>query len=112
MLARRKPSTALATKRRSPELPAPANDVELAPPRSAKAAGHAWAFRARFRRDAFGWKSQPALTRVREAVAEIKKVAKREPLVAAEGAVLFLERSSPAPTHVDSSSRSRTTSSS
>jgi hypothetical protein len=103
-LVRRKPSAAVATKRRSPKLPAPANDVELAPSRSAKAAVHAWAFRARFRRDAFGWKSQPAITRVREAVAEIKKAAKREPLVAAEGAVLFLERVSPALSHVDGSS--------
>jgi hypothetical protein len=104
MLVGRKPSAAVATKRRSPKLPAPANDVELAPPRPATAGGYAWAFRARFRRDAFGWKSQPAITRVREAVAEIKKVAKREPLVAAEGAVLFLERVSPALSHVDGSS--------
>ena len=97
-------SASVATRRRSPRLPAPANDVDLVPPRSAEAAVHAWAFRARFRRDAFGWKSQPAITRVREAVAEIKKVAKKEPLVAAEGAVLFFERISPALTHVDSSS--------
>ena len=94
----------MTTQRRSQKLPAPANDVELAPRQTAKAAVHPWAFRARFRRDAFGWKSQPAITRVREAVAEIKKVAKKEPLVAAEGAVLFLERVSPALTHVDSSS--------
>jgi hypothetical protein len=94
----------MATKRRSPKLSPPANDVEVAAPRAEKPAGHAWAFRARFRRDAFGWRSQPAITRVREAVAEIKKVAKKEPLVAAEGAVLFLERVSPALTHVDSSS--------
>ncbi len=94
----------MATRRRNPRLPAPANDVELAAARSAKAAGHAWAFRARFRRDAFGWKSQPAITRLREAVAEIKKVAKKEALVAAEGAVLFLERVSPALSHVDGSS--------
>jgi hypothetical protein len=51
---------------------------------SKKSASHPWTFRARFRRDAFGWKSQPAIARVREAVAEIKKVSKREPLVAAE----------------------------
>jgi hypothetical protein len=67
-------------------------------------AGHPWAFRARFRANAFGWKSQPAITRVREAVAEIKKVAKSDPILAAEGAVLFLERVSPALAHVDSSS--------
>jgi hypothetical protein len=65
---------------------------------------HPWAFRTRFRREAFGWKSQPAITRVREAVAEIKKVSKSDPLHAAEGAVLFLERVSPALAHVDSSS--------
>jgi hypothetical protein len=66
--------------------------------------GHVWAFRARFRREAFGWKPQPAITRVREAVAEIKKVSKGRPVVAAEGAVLFLERVSPALAHVDGSS--------
>ena len=71
---------------------------------ASKKAGHPWAFRARFRANAFGWKSQPAIARVREAVAEIKKVAKSDPLLAAEGAVLFLERVSPALAHVDSSS--------
>lgn len=69
-----------------------------------KRLSHPWAFRARFRRSAFGWKSQPAITRVREAVSEIKKVAKKDPFIAAEGAVLFLERVSPALEHVDSSS--------
>jgi hypothetical protein len=67
-------------------------------------AGHPWAFRARFRTNAFGWKSQPAITRVREAVAEIRKVAKSDPIVAADGAVLFLERVSTALAHVDGSS--------
>jgi hypothetical protein len=37
-------------------------------------------------------------------VGEIKKVARRDPVLAAEGAVLFLERVSPALEHVDSSS--------
>lgn len=69
-----------------------------------KAPGHKWEFRARFRRDAFGWKSQPAILRVKQAVAEIKKVAKKDPVLGAEGAVLFLERVSPALNHVDSSS--------
>jgi broad specificity phosphatase PhoE len=63
-----------------------------------------WEFKARFRRHAFGWKSQPAITRVRQAVAEISKVAKTRPLLAAEGAVTFLERVSPALEQVDSSS--------
>ena len=75
-----------------------------ASPRSRTPPGHAWAFRARFRRGVFGWKSQPAITRVREAVAEIKKVAKKEPMTAAEGAVLLLERLSPALEQVDGSS--------
>jgi hypothetical protein len=65
---------------------------------------HKWEFKPRFRRNAFGWKSQPAVTRVKQAVAEIKKVAKQNPLLAAEGAVLFIERISPALEHVDSSS--------
>lgn len=65
---------------------------------------HKWAFKARFRRHAFGWKSQPAIRRVKEAVAEIRKVARKDALVAANGAVTFLERVSPALENVDSSS--------
>ena len=72
----------------------------------AKAEAHKWQFKARFRRHAFGWKSQPAITRIKQAVAEVKKVAKKEPMLAAEGAVAFLERVSPALEHVDSSSGS------
>ena len=67
---------------------------------------HKWEFRARFRRNAFGWKSQPAIKRVKEAVSEIKKVARKDKLLAAEGAVLFLEKVSPALERVDSSSGS------
>lgn len=70
------------------------------------AEAHKWEFKARFRRHAFGWKSQPAITRIKQAVAEIKKVAKKDPGLAAEGAVAFLERVSPALEHVDSSSGS------
>ncbi len=70
----------------------------------AKAPAHKWTFRARFRRHAYGWKSQPAIKRIKEAVAEIKKVARKDPLLAAEGAVLFLEKVSPAIEQVDSSS--------
>jgi hypothetical protein len=70
----------------------------------AKAEPHKWAFKARFRSGAFGWRSQPAITRVKQAVAEIRRVAKKEPALAAEGAVLFLERVSPALERVDSSS--------
>ena len=43
---------------------------------------HKWQFKARFRRHAFGWKSQPAIARIKQAVAEIKKVAKHDVLLA------------------------------
>ena len=49
---------------------------------------HTWTFRARFRRHSFGWKSQPAIKRIKEAVAEINKVARKDEVLAAEGAVL------------------------
>ena len=65
---------------------------------------HKWEFKARFRAGAFGWKSQPAITRVRQAVAEITKMARKEPVLAAEGAIQFLERVSEALAQVDSSS--------
>lgn len=70
----------------------------------AKAQRHKWMFRARFRRNAFGWKSQPAIRRIKEAVSEIRKVAHKDEALAAEGAVLFLEKVSPAIEYVDSSS--------
>jgi tetratricopeptide (TPR) repeat protein len=70
----------------------------------AKANAYKWEFRARFRRHAFGWKSQPAIKRIREAVSEIKKVTRTDEVLAAEGAVLFIEKVSPALEHVDSSS--------
>lgn len=69
-----------------------------------KAETHKWEFKARFRRHAFRWKSQPAIQRVKQAVAEIKKVARTDAVLAAEGAVTFLERMSPALEQIDSSS--------
>ncbi len=69
-----------------------------------EAAPHKWEFKARFRRHAFGWKSQPAIQRVKEAVAEIRKVARKNPVLAADGAVALIERLSPALEQVDSSS--------
>lgn len=74
--------------------------------RRAPAQNHAWGFRSRFRRGAFGWRSQPAIARIGEAVAEIKRVARTDPVIAADGAVLFLEKLSPAIEAVDSSSGS------
>lgn len=69
-----------------------------------KTSGHSWRFKTRFRRHAFGWKSQPAIARLQEAVSEIRQVARIEPIIAAEGAVALLERISPALENVDSSS--------
>jgi len=77
------------------------------PPRNAKlrdAPPHVWQFKRRFRRNAFGWRSQPAIVRIREAVREIRGVARRDRSLAAEGAVAFLERVSRALEAVDSSS--------
>ena len=65
-----------------------------------------WIFRTRLRRAAFGWRgSRPAIARIDEAVAEIRAVARKDPALAAEGAVLFLEKISPVVQNVDSSSR-------
>lgn len=68
------------------------------------ATAYKWQFAPRFRRNAFGWKSQPPIQRIKEALVEIKAVAKKEPVLAAEGAVLFLEKVAPAIEQVDSSS--------
>ncbi len=67
---------------------------------------HRWEFRARFKKHSFGWKSQPAIKHIREAVTEIKKVAKKDPLLAADGSIILLEKLSPALEQVDSSSGS------
>jgi hypothetical protein len=69
-----------------------------------KSTSKKWQFKARFRRHAFGWRSQPAIKRVKEAVSEIKRAARKDKALAAEGAIAFLERLSPALEHVDSSS--------
>lgn len=48
-----------------------------------KAVAHQWESRARFRRSAFGWKSQPAIKRIKDAASEIKKVARKDKVLAA-----------------------------
>jgi len=63
-----------------------------------------WEFSARFRKGCFGWRSDPAISRIKEAVAEIGKVAHKDQILGAAGAVLFLEKLSPALERVDSSS--------
>jgi len=63
-----------------------------------------WQFSTRFRKHAFGWRSQVPIQRIKEALTEIRKVARTDPILAAQGAVLFLEKISPSLEHVDSSS--------
>lgn len=66
---------------------------------------HKWVFPAQFRAGAYSWKaSRLACQRLREAVSEIKKVTKKDPLVGAEGTVRLMEKIWPALEHVDSSS--------
>jgi hypothetical protein len=67
---------------------------------------HTWQFAPRFRRRAFGWRSGPPVQRIKEAVSEIKQVARKDPVFAAEGVILLLEKLSPALEQVDSSSGS------
>ena len=73
--------------------------------KQARAPATVWAFRARFRRAAFGWAgSKLAISRIDEALTEIRAVARHDETAAAEGAVLLLEKISPALCQVDSSS--------
>ena len=66
---------------------------------------HKWIFPARFRTGAYGWKSSKlACKRLHEAVSEIKKVARKDPVLGAEGAVRLMEKIWPSLEHVDSSS--------
>jgi hypothetical protein len=53
---------------------------------------HVWTFRSQFRASAFGWRSDLPIKRIKEAVAYIKKAARKDEAVAAEGAVIFLEK--------------------
>ena len=46
---------------------------------------HKWIFTARFRRNAYGWRgSRLACKRIKEAVSEIRKVARKDPLLGVE----------------------------
>ena len=64
-----------------------------------------WQFKRHFRANTFGWRgSALACKRLGEAVAEIKKAAKADPVLAGEGVVALCERLWPALQHVDSSS--------
>jgi hypothetical protein len=64
-----------------------------------------WQFPAHIRPRTFSWKSsRVAIPRIRQAVAEITGVARRDAILGAEGAVRLIERLSPALEQVDSSS--------
>ncbi|MBT2989962.1 MAG: hypothetical protein KME65_13490 [Candidatus Thiodiazotropha sp. (ex Ctena orbiculata)] len=66
---------------------------------------HKWIFPSRFRSGAYSWKaSRLACQRLREAISEIKKIAKKDPVFGAEGAVRLMEKIWPALEQVDSSS--------
>lgn len=72
---------------------------------SSTATATPWAFRTRLRRGAFGWKaSRLAIDRMHEALIEIRAAARIDPARAGEGAVLLLEKLSPALCQIDSSS--------
>lgn len=64
-----------------------------------------WTFPARFRTGAYRWKaSRLACQRLREAVSEIKKVVKKDPVLGAEGSIRLIEKLWPALEHIDTSS--------
>ena len=68
-------------------------------------AKHKWKFKSHFRREAYGWNgTAKASKRMKEAVSEIKKVAKKDPALAGEGAIELFSRIYPALMHIDSSS--------
>jgi hypothetical protein len=68
------------------------------------AKAYSWTFQSRFRASAFGWRSDLPIKRIKEAVEEIKKATRKDKILGAEGAVIFLEKVSGALEHVDSSS--------
>ena len=64
-----------------------------------------WQFKTKFRARAYGWRgSSLAIIRLKEAVSEIKAVAKSDPVVAGGGAVALMERIWPAFQDIDTSS--------
>ncbi len=64
-----------------------------------------WQFKARFRRGIYGWRGTAlASKRLKEAVSEIKKVRRSDPVLAGEGCVGLMERLWPALDYIDTSS--------
>ena len=69
------------------------------------AAKYSWTFKARLRVRAFGWRgSHLACQRLKAAVTEIKKVARKDPVTAGDGVVSLMERIWPAFQDIDTSS--------
>jgi len=68
---------------------------------------HPWHFKVYFRTGIYSWRgSQLASKRLKEALKEINKVNRQEPLLAAEGAIFLMSRLWPALEHIDTSSGS------
>lgn len=65
-----------------------------------------WQFQRHFRPNAYGWRSGPPLSRLRQALSELKQVARNDQVLAAEGAVRLIERLPPALEYTDDSSGS------
>ena len=64
-----------------------------------------WTFKARFRSKSYGWKGTSLATkRLSEAVREIKRMAKTDPVEAGDGAVALMERLWPSLQDIDGSS--------
>jgi hypothetical protein len=71
-------------------------------------AQHTWTFRSRLRARAFGWKgSHLACQRLKEAVTEIKRVARTDPVTAGDGVVSLIEKIWPAFQDIDTCRRER-----
>jgi hypothetical protein len=69
----------------------------------AKPVQHEWNFEARLRRGTFGWRGTAlASERITEAVSEISKAARSDPILAAHGMVVLLSRLSSALENIDS----------
>ena len=66
---------------------------------------HKWTFPARFRTRSFGRRSSRlACQRIKEAVSEIKRFARKDPVLGAEGAIKLMEKFWPALQDIDTSS--------
>jgi hypothetical protein len=64
-----------------------------------------WQFKRKFRTNAYGWRaSSLAISRLKEAAAEIRSLAKSDPVAAGDGVVSLMERIWPAFQGIDTSS--------